>query len=128
MINFCSFLAAQTTTDAELQNKYWFYRHRLRTEFMKVGKTEGHSIPASTINLAHTCGGVPGKISWGDATIDLGEYIAILAMEYKMLKDANQDFTATANELYFALHAVERLDDFAEVFFKNTASGNGFFV
>lgn len=118
-------------TDADLQNKYWTYRHKLRTEFTKIGKFAGHSIPAENININKVCGEVPGQIQTGDATLNLGEYIAVLATEYRLLLDAKQDVRATANELYYALNAVQRVDEFAEVLFTedvNNAKGDGFFV
>ncbi|PCJ67734.1 MAG: hypothetical protein COA58_00950 [Bacteroidetes bacterium] len=116
--------------EAELQDKYWNYRHRLRTEFTKIGKGAGHSIPAENRDINKVCGNVPGKYQSGDATLNLGEYIAVLATEYKLLKDDNRDVTATANELYYALNAVQRLDLFAEEFFIPGSTGNpdGFFV
>ena len=72
-------------TDADLQNKYWTYRQKLRTEFTKIGKFAGHSIPAENIDINKVCGAVPGKIQTGDATLNLGEYIAVLATEYRLL-------------------------------------------
>ena len=84
--------------DAELREKYWNYRHRLRTEFMKIGPDDGHSIPAENRSIVKVCGNVPGKYQTGDAALNLGEYITVLATEYKLLKDANQDVTATTNE------------------------------
>tara|TARA_B110000967_G_scaffold188883_1_gene212104 strand:+ start:977 stop:1213 length:237 start_codon:yes stop_codon:yes gene_type:complete len=47
--------------DAELQEKYWNYRHRLRTEFMKVGKDDGHSLPAENRDMNKGCGGIYGN-------------------------------------------------------------------
>ena len=63
--------------------------------------------------------------------IDLGEYIAVLATEYKLLNEQNQDVTATANEPYHALNALDRLDLFWERYFNpylSTGSANGFLV
>ena len=108
---------AQTTDYDQLQNTYWNYRHRLRTDFMKVGPAPGHSLPAYKRDLGEQCGTTYGSIAFGDGVIDLGEYIATLATEYKLLREAHQDLTATTNELYYALRAMGRLDGFAEVFF-----------
>jgi len=74
------------------------------------------------------CGGIYGRYQTGDAVLNLGEYIAMLATEYKLLNDANQDVTPTANELYYALNAVNRLDLFGEEFFNKDAKEDGFFV
>tara|TARA_B110000114_G_C14957994_1_gene343154 strand:- start:344 stop:838 length:495 start_codon:yes stop_codon:yes gene_type:complete len=121
----------QVQTAEELQNKYWSYRHKLKTEYLKIGAEPGHSLPAYQRNYFQECGDVDGNISFGDGVIDLGEYIAVLATEYKLLNDQNQDVTATANELYYALNAVDRLDLFWERYFNrslSTGSANGFFV
>jgi hypothetical protein len=121
----------QVQTAEELQNKYWSYRHKLKTEYLKIGAEPGHSLPAYQRNYFQECGDVDGNISFGDGVIDLGEYIAVLATEYKLLNDQNQDVTATANELYYALKAIGRLDGFAEVFFKpnpGTPEYDGFFA
>ena len=115
-------------TDAQLQEKYWAYRHKLRTEFTKIGKGDGHSLPAENRDMFKGCGGIYGRYQTGDAVLNLGEYIAMLATEYKLLNDANQDVTPTANELYYALNAVNRLDLFGEEFFNKDAKEDGFFV
>ncbi len=121
---------AQTTDYDQLLNTYWNYRHRLRTDFMKVGPAPGHSLPAYKRDLGEQCGTTYGSIAFGDGVIDLGEYIATLATEYKLLREAHQDLTATTNELYYALRAMGRLDGFAEVFFApdKPEAYDGFFV
>lgn len=114
--------------DAALQEKYWNYRHRLRTEFTKIGKLDGHSLPAENRGINKVCGNVPGKYQLGDATINLGEYIALLATEYKLLREDHQDLTAIANELYYALYALQRLDYYAEEYYDKPNKEDGFFV
>jgi hypothetical protein len=68
---------------------------------MKIGPDYGQSVPAENRRMTKVCGDVPGSFQTGDATLNLGEYIAVLATEYKLLLDAKQDVTATANELYY---------------------------
>ncbi|MGB3467845.1 MAG: T9SS type A sorting domain-containing protein [Cyclobacteriaceae bacterium] len=101
--------------------KYWYYRHRLRTEFMVLGQGPecsdgrgaefggnlGYSIPAHQIYTR------ANNIKWADGTIDLGFYIAVLATEYQLLNDGGHDTENTLAELYMALKAYERLDNFS---------------
>lgn len=101
--------------------KYWYYRHRLRTEFMVLGEGPecsdgrgaeyggnlGYSIPAHQIYTRAK------NIKWADGTIDLGFYIAVLATEYQLLDEGGHDTENTLNELYMALKAYERLDNFS---------------
>jgi hypothetical protein len=94
-------------------------------------QVQGTSLPAYQRNCFQDCGDVDGIISFGDGVIDLDEYLTLLATEYRLLLDANQDVTATANKLYYALYAVQRLNDFVERYFDpllSTGSANGFFV
>jgi hypothetical protein len=68
----------------------------------------------------------PSRVYFQDATIYLGEYIAMLALEYSNLNSVStlnnnsqkigENKIATLNELYFALAALNRLDDFAEFY------------
>jgi len=130
IILFQTLASAQVKPVDELENTYWSYRHKLKTEFLKIGSEPGHSLPAYQRDYSKKCGDTYGTISFGDGVIDLGEYIATLASEYKLLKQSNQDLTATTNELYYALKAIGRLDGFAEIFFTLDplqAAYNGFF-
>lgn len=95
--------------------KYWWYRYRLVNDFMIIGPDCGMSIPAQRRengNYWDTTG--LKKLKWADATIDLGDYIAMLASEYKHLKNNHLDTSRTLMELYYALNAFERLDRNAE--------------
>jgi hypothetical protein len=127
-------------------NKYWAYRSRfLGTDgyggFISIGSDQGQSIPASMRNIDCDClrdwalinakierhkGN--GLIKWGDATVHLGYYLAMLSMEYKNLVDAKADTRATVKELYYALKAFERLDKMAEVALGLEPELNGFFL
>src|SRR6476620_7865021 len=71
--------------------KYWFYRYRLMNDFMVKGPDcKGCS---EIMNERDHNGDdqvvVPAiKIAkWGDQSFNLGEYIAILATEFKLLND-----------------------------------------
>ncbi len=98
---------------------------------MKIDAGSGHSLPFYQRNYFQDCEDVDEIISFGDGVIDLDEYLTLLTTEYRLLLDANQDVTATANKLYYALYAVQRLDDFVERYFDpslSTDSVNGFLV
>lgn len=102
---------------ASNQSKYWFYRYRLTSEFLKKGVIEecpndivahgGFSIPA---------GGAYSQeedLHFGDGTSHLGYYIGVLATEFKLLKSNGASLTQMnriREELFFALKAYERVD------------------
>ena len=116
-------------TEAGNLKKYWDYRDRLKKYFMKIGNGPGESIPSENINI----GGYNGNtyMRWGDATIHIGYYIAVLASEYKLLYDAQQfdEAQKTKNELYYAIQCANRLDFYAEPFLSNVpGSYNGFLI
>lgn len=100
-----------TATDHEVLQKYWYYRWRLRNDFVYIGDQPGESIPFSD-RMTY---GNPG-VSFGDATQLLGYYISTLATEHKLLTETNrwQDLPMTRTELYYAYKAFERLDYYAE--------------
>ncbi|MFH1321026.1 MAG: T9SS type A sorting domain-containing protein [Bacteroidota bacterium] len=75
-------------TRADNLKKYWYYRLRLKNDFLKVGPNPGESIPAET---RHSSGQYFEKIRWGDATMYLGWYIGVLATEYRLLKYNNEN-------------------------------------
>ena len=102
------------TGTRELLIKYWFYRERLKKDFMQLSDPwkRGSSAPASIRRLYED--GTSQNIKWGDATIDLGIYIGVLATEYKLLVNAGENTDETIKELYFALRALDRLDLYAE--------------
>ncbi len=105
------------------EDKYWDYRDRLRNEFMiGIGPEMGQSIPASVRDT------VSGILQWTDCTIAHGQYLAILATEYRILENQGENTDATVEELFYALYALNRLDYKAEAFFGGTPSLNGFFI
>ncbi len=91
--------------------KYWWYHYRLVNDFMYIdpGDGPGSSIPAQKRDHVS-----PATLNWQDATIELGQYIGSLAMEYRILKDNGWDTWRTEYELHHALKAFERLDQNAE--------------
>lgn len=83
------------TIDQENLEKYWKYRDQLKKRFMRIGIDKGESIPASVIipnrqygQADQTTGSI---IQWRDATITLGYYWIVLATEYKLLSENEQD-------------------------------------
>src|ERR1700741_5409290 len=116
-ISFALFISLVITEISSAQNdqlnhqKYWYYRWRLRNDFMIVGDCEGCSLPArERFGVSWD-----SKIKWGeDGTIALGEYIGMLATEYHLLKHYGQSTEQTRKELFYALKAINRLDLAAE--------------
>ena len=114
---FCSF------SQSNLE-KYWFYRNRLTNYFVKVGPNVGESIVAERLNDSRL-----DKYKIGDGTIDLAWYISVLASEYALLKNNNQNTDRSLLELYYAMLAYERLDkcEDKEPWNKAEAKLDGFF-
>ena len=104
--------------------KYWYYRQRLTDYFVKVGPKVGESIVAERLNDQKL-----HKYKIGDGTIDLAWYISVLATEYALLKNNNQNTDNTLQELYYAMLAYERLDrcEDKEPWNKSEAKLDGFF-
>ena len=102
--------------------QYQYMRQRLKDKFVRVGEDMGCSLPAKTCNtefdewanVPSFSAGSKGMIAWGDATIYLGQYIAVLASEYQLYQDADLETDETVKELYYALSAFNRLDSLAE--------------
>jgi len=129
-IFLCFFFIFQTffSQDKSIETnivKYWNYRERLVNNFMVVGKERGQSLPFSIRNYMGQ-----GKMKQGEGPINLGNYMAILATEYNILKQSNEDISQTIKELYYALYAINRLDLFAETTngYNKKAKLDGFFV
>lgn len=117
----------------QVHNKYWYYRTRLRNDFMKVGLGTGCSIPMEERGVYYQPYGPFGQqyganshpfdfsdpnsgrnALWGDAMGELGYYIGTLAMEYHLLVKNNQETDSVRYELYCALEALNRIDYNAE--------------
>ncbi len=116
--------------------KYWYYKTRLNNDFLKIGLGSGESMPANERQFTNgpQFDHNSWKTKWGDASARLGLYLAVLATEYKLLKNSNQDLTRIKHEIFCALNAINRIDFNAEILcgqaVGNNASGslNGFFV
>jgi hypothetical protein len=123
---FQDYTLAQTYTNEQLQTHYWNYRDRFRKYFIHIGLEDGKSIPFEgldpdfkvtplnyDVNNTSLYPKVKGLINYGDANITHGWYLAVLATEYRLLKDAGNDadaLTACRNEIYLALEAINRID------------------
>jgi hypothetical protein len=125
--------------DQENLEKYWKYRDQLRKRFMKIGTAKGESIPASVIIPNRQYGQIDQStgsiVQWRDATITMGYYWIVLAIEYKLLSENYHDVQPTLNELYSAMQAFNRLDMTAEDYLDgnlgaaaNPSDKNGFFI
>jgi hypothetical protein len=114
-ISLPAVLAQSPELNAE---KYWQYRERLLNEFMvsSEGNESGTNIPASIRHKGR------GQMRWGDATINLSNYMAMLATEYSVLKQQGLPVHETLQELHRALLAMERLDAKAPAFYELDAS------
>lgn len=116
--------------DTKAHHRYWYYRHRLQNDFMvkNTVNPQGTNIPAS---IRGEYG--DAVLKWGDATIDLGFYIGVLATEYKLLMDNGRNVEArfTLHDLRAALLALNRLDvegDYQFGVIPGTHSLNGFMI
>ncbi len=116
--------------------RYWYYRQRFLNNFIAVGANPGESLPFVNRNKSNNDRSDPINtesrlLATGETPIMLGRYIGVLATEYKLLNDNNQDVSQTARELYFAIEAFNRLDAIAETvngYVNNQSRLDGFFV
>lgn len=123
---------ASAATTSENAAKYQALRSRLSTDFIVVGDAPGMSQPADERIEPQ------GIIRWSDSTIGLGWYIGALATEHHILSHPEQfpgapgTLATTADELYYALRAMERLDLVADASFPPPCTQepklNGFFL
>ncbi len=142
--------AGESCEDSDLLAKYRRYRLRFRGNgsseypgFIMIGEGPGYSMPASRREPDTNCSGhwamehcwmadIPdarGRYTWGDGTIWLGEYIAMLAQEFAMFKNLGWDTTETASDLQLAMLAFDRVDEKAESFYPGVAPvRDGLFV
>lgn len=136
IFDFNVYCFAQTLdpVQVDLNTKYWSMRNRFRKYFISIGSGKGQGIPMAWRQNVDRCNfyspGSSGTVFWGDATSYIGDYLCTLATEYYLLKKDGRDTKATLNELYYAINAINRLDDNAEPTFNSTFSKtrNGFFL
>lgn len=114
--------AAQVNYEGDELNmeKYWYLRKRLVEKFVKVGAGFGEGHPADIIIIDASDDDwiyrAVKRLEWGgDATAVLGWYIGVLSTELKLLRENGEDYSGTTRELYYALNALNRLDDYAEL-------------
>lgn len=103
-------------------DKYKIYKKRFEERYIVKGDP---LIPGSYIPVEWR---VKDICKFADATIWMGYYMAILATEYRLLKDNGQDASETLTELKNAVTALIRLDLGAEKAFLGKPSLNGFFL
>lgn len=139
-------------TEKDLAETYWKYRDRFRKSFISIGKLSGQSIPLEQIRYDYLVPVIPpqninltsddidklihlkGRISFsGDEGMDIGYYLVMLATEYHLLKNEGANLTGDKNEIYYALNAINRIDDAAENYYNlaiavHPNQRNGFFI
>ena len=104
-------------TQQDNLTKYWDYRNRLREKFMVVSENVmeyGTNIPAAEIFYNNPANPAVNRISWGDENGNMCQYLSVLATELWILKNNGQNYSTTLKELYYAMLALERLDNFSE--------------
>jgi hypothetical protein len=120
--------------------KYWTYRYRLDGWVQKGWVDLSHCYPEQTAwgyclppNRILPPKRIDNIRQWeqrgyvldiGDGGQHLGWYIAVLATEYKLLKDNGLPVDSTITELFYALETLQRLDHLAENVNPYGAPGN----
>ncbi len=115
IIIFISFSSSIFGQNAELQNKYISYRDRLLNDWIVVSPNVeqfGVNIPA--VDRKIDTAGNPTWISWSDGNSNFNHWLSILALEYRLLKDNQQNYDETLKMLVYSLLAIERLDLYSE--------------
>lgn len=102
--------------------KYWNYRDRLE-KFIWMAPGGDH-LPVDWAKTHHGSY-LPAKfqnddiLEWGDTGEHLGIYIQVMATEYRLMKDYGMDYHPSLYALSNVMYAIERLDMFAELFYRN---------
>jgi hypothetical protein len=113
-------ITMQAQNDELNLRKYWFYRYRMMSDFVVKGDCQGCSEIINEREHKYRTFPVatPTEIAkWGDQSFNLGEYIAILATEFKLEYDRGQPTDTTLQELCYAMRAFNRIDQTAEHYF-----------
>lgn len=125
-------LVCQNPTEKSLHEKYWVFRDKFRKFYTEIGKEPGKSLTIDRIHPMKRCHNVGGMINYGDVMAFMGEYLGVLSTELYLLNQSEtRDFVsikATEIELYYAINAIQRCDEFAEEYYGQTSVLNGFFV
>ena len=74
------------------QTKYWAFRDSFLQKFIVVGEGQGKSLPAVSRHDNYE------RIGWGDATLHLGWYMAVLSTEYALLA-SNSDIRVDSSKV-----------------------------
>ncbi len=125
-----------------IESKYWIWRDRLINDFMVPGNCAGCGIIFSSRGVC--CGwGLDQNNLWGlggfdigDEGFEMGKYLAVLATEWKLLKNGGQSTVKTELELFYELKTIDRLDIMAEHYWHDhwggadysTSEPNGFMI
>lgn len=118
---FCllTFFAAANTFAQPMpeHEKYARLKKRFNDTFVRVGPAPGESIPANRLyrKWDNETNRYYNDLEFGDATIHLGWYLAVLATENHLLRQHGKSTAQNVRELYYALHALERLDRVSNV-------------
>lgn len=133
----CTWVCSQTPEDN--LSKYWQYRNLYKKQFVFVGDNPGESIPFATMHPNEDiswngtwdrqleCFPRPsgiGAITTGDATLQIGIYLGVLATEYALLKPLGYSTSGIEREIFYAIKAFERLDVSAESYFGNPGAND----
>ncbi len=136
---FCLVPSTLCQSDYDHQLKYWFHRWRLTNDFLKMGDQQGDGCIATTRHpFGYWNEDIAPQSEWqlnanlvfGDQTLSLGYYIAVLGTEYELLKNSGRigELERTKTELYYAMETYRRLDFYAETFpYNSTPKLDGFF-
>ena len=120
IFSFCSMVSQDILHNLE---KYWYFRDRQKAEFVIIDNPDlpGTNIPFRRLTGVFVKNNGQTKFGWyapggpGVNGIDgpMGTYLALLATEYRLLKDYGQDYSQTLIELYYALYynSPQKLDN-----------------
>ncbi|MDD3685790.1 MAG: hypothetical protein PHE56_03385 [Bacteroidales bacterium] len=111
----CFSLGIYAEKSVSLSEKYVLYRNRLLQEWIMISSDVeqfGVNIPAVDRRL-DTLGNV-AWVSWSDGNSNFNHWLGILATEYRLLKNNNQDYQETLAMLLYSMIALERLDLYSE--------------
>jgi len=104
--------------------KYWIWRDRLLNDFMVPGYCTGCGIIFNTRGSSWCMGYPPldtnttfwtyGGFDIGDEGWEMGEYLIVLASEWRLLYNSGLPTDKTELEIYYELKTIDRLDNDAE--------------
>lgn len=116
LLQFVSIYAIAQSSDYDLHNKYWYYKARFNNDFVSVGLNAGQSLPFNQRGFidSYTYSVPSYTLKTGDCSAQLGIYVAVLATEYRLLKDNGEHTDKVKHELFCALNAINRIDYNAE--------------